>query len=181
MDDLSLFHVSAHSYECGEKIGPFTGNDFVLRVSASDEHVRRMEALLDKRKPPDVVSRKNAIFGFDTVGYCAAWWGAERRSGRLPELYSQPPNYYEVRLIGLHRAPYYLTSYTARCMAHGVPAEAIADEYWRPMLPWRLWEFLGTSAGVVRRVLDGVEDRRGMTSSLEQDMRLAMNRWPYHK
>lgn len=153
-------------YQSGKVLGPFESNRFIPRVTATDAQAVRMEALLDERRPPKIVSRKAAIFAFDSLARCAAFWDAEHRSGRFRHLYSGEPNYYEVRIEGIHKAPFSLTSRLLSFITQGGgPPLHMVDEYWVPTLPWHVWEYLGRTATVMRRLPNGEEDVFGLMTS----------------
>ena len=174
-----FFHVSAQVFKPGENIGPFATNAFIGQVSQKNTNVARLEDAFEERRLSGLPARTRAVFAFDRVMWCEAFWHSEATRGRLRDLYIDRPYYYEVSLDRCHRAPFAMATYALKIVTSGRKPEAPVDEYWHPQHEWNIWEYLGESATVIRRIRSIEEDRFGlMKIKLSEDLHLARLYWP---
>jgi len=56
---------------------------------------------------------------------------------------------------------------------------SLVDEYWCPTSEWRIWEYLGKSATVIRRVEEAeINQYDSMLIKLDEDAKKAQQIWP---
>ena len=179
-EDLTLFHVSAESYQAGDVIGPFSSTRF-HDSRHSDEDFAATARAFAAGSFRAQVSRKTAIFAFGDILHCASYWDSEARRGTTRDEYSAQANYYEIAADESVAAPFALPTHVLRRIQAGLPVEEIVREYWSPGPRWRLLEYLSQQARVVRVLEPPSREEMLFSTSmtlLGLDMEEARRRWP---
>jgi hypothetical protein len=152
---MNLFHVSSKVYDIGATIGPYSETTFTKRRMADPQYVT-LERTFDGVRPSGGVSRRAAVFAFDSVAACEVFWDGES-CGMRPADYAGSARYYRVSALSPRKAPFKLVGHAFFRLQRALPYEEIAAEYWRPLREWGWWEYLA-SAFKVEEVVEATSD-----------------------
>jgi len=175
---MDLYHVSTQLYEAGKTYGPYPLNHFAIQRRTDSYHVK-LEADFEAARPKMAVSRKTAIFAFDSIEACLSFWEGERDHGSRREDYSGFGYFYRVTMPNPTRAPFQLSGHAFFLLQLDLPDEPVIAEYWHPEQKWRCWEYLDSTLTVVERVTPENFLVRGAFNCIYmEDKRLSQRLWP---
>jgi hypothetical protein len=175
---VSLYHVSIEVYKAGLKVVPVGPTHFIARRDSDPGH-KRLELAFDSGCTNKAVSRKTALFAFESLAQCRKFWDAEQAVGARPEEYGEA-HYYEVSMpVPTIRAPMPLVDHVMKLIRLDLPTVSVIQEYWAPTQQWNVWEHLGPVMVIKNEVsAPSALEAGACMYPHSQDIALANKLWP---